>query len=179
MKRKHWTAIAFLLAITPLGVTGLNGFKLLQNPGYTRAAANPPLRSVKIPTPGDVREIVKLTSEIRALNAGLASDETQVDLTLFGYEPSEDNNTSDALHDPTQEENNAHSQLAYAVTLTFASETKRFCVIDGKFYPEGGILPDGARILAIEAQQVLIHKFNLKRWIPVTKSVGVKLSQKR
>ena len=178
MKRKHLAAIAFMLAVIPLGISRLNALKTLQAVGYTQAAATPLVLPVNIPGPGVVREIVQLTEDISTLDARLASDETHVDLTLFGYEPSEPRNNPNGLRGSAKEENPA-TQIAYEVTMAFAGETKGFCVIDGRFYPEGGILPDGAKIVTVEARRVLVHKFNLKRWIPVSENVDITLRQKR
>ena len=179
MKRKHWAALAFILAVIPFGVMGFNVFTVLQSPGYTQASAYPTVFSMELPGPDVVREIEQLTGEINTLNVGVVSDKTQIDLSLLGYGPPEDTDKSHGSLGATGGDNPGDSQIKYAVSLAFSGEKKGFCVIDGKFYPQGATLPDGAKIVKVEAQRVLIHKFNLKRWIPVTESVGVKVSQRR
>jgi hypothetical protein len=176
MKRKHWAALAFILAVIPVGVVGFNAFKVLQNPGYSQASAHPTVFYGEIPSSGAVQEIAQLTGRIDSLNDGLVHDKAKADLKLFGYEPQEDGDSYGTLG-VTGEENAGDSLTGYTVSLAFSSQAKGFCVIDGKFYSQGAILPDGAKIVKVEAQRVLIHKFNLKRWIPVTESVGVVLSK--
>ena len=148
MKRKHWAALEFILAIIPLGVMGFNVFTVLQSPGYTQASAYPTVLSVEMPGPDVVREIAQLTGEINTLNAGVVSDKTQIDLSLLGYEPPEDTDKSHGALGATGEDS-GDSQIRYAVSLAFSGETKGFCVIDGKFYPQGATLPDGAKIVKV------------------------------
>ena len=53
----------------------------------------------------------------------------------------------------------------YALTFTFASGEKKFCIIDGSFYPQGAELPDGGKILKIESGKVWVKKGELTTWI--------------
>ncbi len=53
----------------------------------------------------------------------------------------------------------------YALTFTFASGEKKFCIIDGSFYPQGAELPDGGKILKIESGKVWVKKGELMTWI--------------
>jgi hypothetical protein len=52
-------------------------------------------------------------------------------------------------------------KTAYALTFTFASGEKKFCIIDGSFYPQGADLPDGGKILKIESGKVWVKKGEL------------------
>lgn len=171
IKRKHLAAMVFAAATLPLGLSGFHVLRTLHDLGYTQAAANPLVRPVNIPGPGVVREIVRLGGRMDTLNAKPAFHPQQVDLTLFGYEPLRH---ADGSHDIRGSTGHEHpdDQITHTVTLAFAGEKKGFCVIDGRFYPAGGTLPDGAKIVKVEAQRVLIHKFNLKRWIPVSDKRG-------
>ena len=53
----------------------------------------------------------------------------------------------------------------YALTFTFASGEKKFCIIDGSFYPQGAELPDGGKIMKIESGKVWVKKGELMTWI--------------
>ena len=50
---------------------------------------------------------------------------------------------------------------------------RRFCVIDGSFYAEGASLPDGATIVKVETNRVLINKDDSKEWIDIRQKKGV------
>ena len=65
-------------------------------------------------------------------------------------------------------------KTAYALTFTFASGEKKFCIIDGSFYTQGADLPDGGKILKIESGKVWVKKGELMTWIslPVTAKWG-------
>jgi len=56
-------------------------------------------------------------------------------------------------------------KAAYALTFTFTSGEKKFCIIDGSFYPQGADLPDGGKILKIESGKVWVKKGELTTWI--------------
>jgi hypothetical protein len=176
IKRKHWTAITFFAALIPLGVIGLHAVRAIQNRGYTQASANQLKPHVAMPEPGVVREIEKFMRDLNTLHPVAPTDKAPVDLSLFGYDTSQHTNLQEWLREPSNAANQG-DQITYEVSLAFAGASKGFCVIDGRFYPEGGILPDGAQVVKVEAQRVLIHKFKVERWIPVTESIGVKLSK--
>jgi len=65
-------------------------------------------------------------------------------------------------------------KTAYALTFTFASGERKFCIIDGSFYPQGADLPDGGKILKIESGKVWVKKGELTTRIslPVTAKWG-------
>jgi hypothetical protein len=56
-------------------------------------------------------------------------------------------------------------KATYALTFTFTSGEKKFCIIDGSFYPQGADLPDGGKILKIESGKVWVKKGELTTWI--------------
>jgi hypothetical protein len=56
-------------------------------------------------------------------------------------------------------------KAVYALTFTFTSGKKKFCIIDGSFYPQGADLPDGGKILKIESGKVWVKKGELTTWI--------------
>lgn len=56
-------------------------------------------------------------------------------------------------------------KAVYALAFTFISGKKKFCIIDGSFYPQGADLPDGGKILKIESGKVWVKKGELTKWI--------------
>lgn len=64
----------------------------------------------------------------------------------------------------------ANENAGYHLSFAFSSETQKFCVINGRFYSEGGTLPDGAFIDTVEAERVLVSKNKLKKWLAISGS---------
>ncbi|MGD9231245.1 MAG: hypothetical protein PVJ20_10565 [Desulfobacterales bacterium] len=60
---------------------------------------------------------------------------------------------------------NVNSKTAYALTFTFASGEKKFCIIDGSFYTQSADLPDGGKIIKIEPGRVWVKKGDVTKWI--------------
>ena len=61
-------------------------------------------------------------------------------------------------------------EFGHSVSFAFIGDGKRFCVVDGSFYPEGAPLPNGGKILKVMPQRVLIEEGKIKRWFPVKSS---------
>jgi len=66
----------------------------------------------------------------------------------------------------------------YVLSLAFVSGEKRFCVIDGTFYEERGVLPDGARIIRVEPDRVLLSNRKIERWIPLAEKETIQKEKK-
>jgi hypothetical protein len=64
-----------------------------------------------------------------------------------------------------QGKENVNSKTAYALTFTFASGEKKFCIIDGSFYTQSADLPDGGKIVKIEPGRVWVKKGEVTEWI--------------
>jgi hypothetical protein len=58
--------------------------------------------------------------------------------------------------------------MGYNLSFAFVSDSKKFCVINGKFYSEGNTLPDGALIDRVESERVRVYKNKLEKWLAVT-----------
>jgi len=82
------------------------------------------------------------------------------DLSLF-------NNFKSVAAD-AEDKNTASDKMGYHLSFAFVSDNKKFCVINGRFYSEGGTLPDGTLIDRVESERVRVSKNKLKKWLAIT-----------
>jgi hypothetical protein len=165
MKPKHQGFAALLVLC--LGLSGAGGF--LGYRYYAPTNGNEPMITpqasiapISVPGPEEVRLMEKLTPKLAELSVPAAAIAEPVTLTLFGYQPPRiEGGDADEWSDESTED------LTYKLTFTFSSGPRRFCIIDGDFYPNGGTLPDGARIMQIESHKVLVRKKESETWIPL------------
>jgi hypothetical protein len=66
--------------------------------------------------------------------------------------------------------NKINIKTAYALTFTFASNDKEFCIIDGSFYSQGAELPGGGKILKIEPGRVRVKKGESAEWVSLSET---------
>jgi len=128
-----------------------------------------PLSPVTIPDPKTISEMERLEGKMDQLSHPMASNKAPVDLGLFGYRP-----ISRARYTTAGKKPLLPPGMHYSLTLAFSGGTKRFCVIGGQFYEEGASLPDGARIVKIRANRVLVRKQRFTSWVPVARKVEAK-----
>jgi hypothetical protein len=69
-----------------------------------------------------------------------------------------------------QKQEEIDSKTAHALTFTFTSGEKRFCIIDGSFYTQGAKLPDGGKIAKIEPGRVRVKKGKSTQWISLSET---------
>jgi hypothetical protein len=62
------------------------------------------------------------------------------------------------------------AKTSYALSFTFASNEKRFCIIDGAFYTQGAELPGGGKIVKIEPGRVRVKKGESAQWISLSET---------
>jgi hypothetical protein len=164
MKRKHHALVALVLMALSSGAVGLHAYQsLAKGDGVRPAFGREPLRSQSAPAPNIIREIEKLDMELSSLAHPASTDPPEVNLTLFGYEP-----TSKPEHKGQGGEMALPPEMNYSLSLAFSAGTRGFCVIDGVFCEQGSVLPDGAHIVRIEPHHVLIQKGEFLQWIPIT-----------
>ena len=84
----------------------------------------------------------------------------QADLSAFGYVE-----VSPSVIENTSSKTDASFSMIHRLTLAFEGRVKRFCVIDDRLYTEGASLPDGATVVKIESQRVLIANKRLQQWL--------------
>ena len=137
--------------------------RLAKGEGVRPAFGREPLRGQPASAPNIIREIEKLDMELSSLAHPVGSDPPGVNLALFGYEPAETDEYA-----ARGGEIFLPPEMNYSLSLAFSAGTIGFCVINGVFYHNDSILPDGAHIVRIEPHRVLIQKGELLHWIPVT-----------
>ncbi len=69
-----------------------------------------------------------------------------------------------------QMQENMDPKPTHALTFTFASSEKKFCIIDGSFYTQGAKLPDGGKIVNIETGRVRLKKGKSSQWISLSET---------
>lgn len=160
-KHQHLTAATVLI----LSVCTAIGYAIyrfqLSSPDIV-VASPPKLSQISVPKQQDISAMRKLAPRFEELSYPNESTSEAVALEVFGYRrPGSVGSQTGGYQDEATE------RLDYALTFTFSSGSRRFCIIDGSFYPQGGLLPDGARIVRIDAHKVLVRKKERQVWIPL------------
>jgi len=175
MKRKHHGILSMVLILLALTATVLYAIKVSHKmAAEIRISRIKPFPSIPVPDPATIKEINGLEERMIGLAHPRISNIYPVNLSLFGYQP---------MKRPKKVEKGREiilpTHMDYSLTLAFSSGKKRFCVIDGAFYPEGFSLPDGGKIVRIETNRVLVSKHRLKEWIPVREKIREVKKEKR
>lgn len=131
--------------------------------GYLDQANAPKMPEISYPSDKEMEPIHDLQKKLALLSFPRGSD-AKVDLRLFGDEP----HTGNAGNFRGKDRTDDLPDFYYSISFAFVSGANRFCSIDGKFYSEGDILPDGARVATVETDRVLISKQYTSEWVPVT-----------
>lgn len=159
MKRKYQVIASFV--VFTVSLTGMVCYAIYfatALPGTVHMSAPPSLPDLDIPDKKVLAYIDYIKLHLADL-AHLKKNIGGVNLKLFGYKP--------VPEEPIQKDRPMEMEngFSYALTLAFFSKKHRFCVINGKLYPEKAILPDGGKIEQITNNKVLISKNNKKAWI--------------
>lgn len=164
MKRKHYGLLAIVVMVVSLAAIGLDAFQSLgKDTVVPHSFRLKTLETISAPEPNTLREIERLDAELPSIADPSASDISQVNLALFGYE-----SVQERKYTATGPGILLPPEMSYSLSLAFLAGTKGFCVIDGVFCEEGSVLPDGAHIVRIEPRRVLIQKEEFRQWVPVT-----------
>ena len=161
MKRKYSgivTAGIFALAIGIAVAYGIQDFEPQRS--EVRVRTNRVLPQANLPDESVLKEVAGLQKEMVQLVALPAPEEDIVDLIALGQPPD-----PAAAHFDRANGNSRDTHRGYQLTLVFCSENKNFCIIDGRFTSEGGLLPDGANVVRIEPHRVLLKKGAVLEWI--------------
>jgi len=159
MKRKHHGIISIIIIVVVLIPTAI----------YAVYSLKVPLKGNTFRLPGTSSEFVvpdmTVMEEISKLEKKMAKLANPIEPESLSDQPIRFWQYSDQ-HYPRynsidQREGNVNFKTAYALTFTFASGEKKFCIIDGSFYPQGADLPDGGKILKIESGKVWVKKGEL------------------
>ena len=163
MKIKYHGLLSTGLICTAIIVAGAYTWSAeWETTGEARIGHLKPLPAISVPGPAVMKEVELLSKRMNGLAYPPQSDPAGVNLLLFGYEPVKEKRV--AAHG---RQTVAPGRIGYSLTFTFFSDRKRFCIIDGLFYSEGGKLPGGGKILKIRPGRVLITRQESSAWVPL------------
>ena len=129
-----------------------------------------PLPQIDLPDSATLNKIDALEATLADLvNLPEAGDD-RVDLMALGYDAGKPVNP-----EAVDSETNASVRMDYSLTLTFCSDEKNYCIIDGKFASEGIYLSDGGKIIKIESDRVMVQKKKIRSWIYTKNSLTTTL----
>ena len=169
MKRKHHGLISIVIIVLVLVPTAIYAVYSLQDPimGNTVRLTGTSSEFI-VPDMTVMKEISKLERKMMDFNNPIELESTSEQHIRFWHYSDQHysrNKTIDQLGE------RVNFKAAYALTFTFASGEKKFCIIDGSFYPQGADLPDGGRILKIESGKVWVKKGELTTWISLPETI--------
>jgi hypothetical protein len=175
MKRKHSGLLICAIAILAILASGAYmTWRMADFAIDTRVVRKPlPATIGFVPPSSAVGEIDVLERDITHILKPRVADSSPVNLILFGREPGQLETT-----EPELEGREVQVRTDYKLTLTFRSNTRRFCFIDGTLYEEGNVLADGAKILRIDHNRVLISSRKIKAWIPLAEKEALPKEKK-
>lgn len=163
MKRKHHGLISIVIIVVVLIPTAIYAVYSLHDPITAKSFHLTGTSSeYAVPNMSIMKEISKLETKMMGL-ANPIELESVNDQSIRFWHYSDQHYSRYKTIDQAGEKVNF--KAAYALTFTFASGEKKFCIIDGSFYPQGADLPDGGKILEIESGKVCVKKGELTTWI--------------
>jgi len=163
MKRKHHGLISIIIVAVVLLPTAIYAVYSLNVPikGDTIGAKGTSSQNI-VPDVTVIKEISKLEKKMTELAKPIEM-ESVPDQTIRFWQYSDQHSPHyKRIHKKGEK---ANFEAIYALTFTFASGKKKFCIIDGSFYGQGADLPGGGKILKIESGKVKVKKGELMSWI--------------
>ena len=173
MKRKHQGVAAI---VCTLGTFILTIFFIWNAPSgqtpYRKKMMMDQADNLSLPDTETLKTMSMLFLEMPGLvfpDGNASTAEGAVDLSMFGYRP-EDENWMSGQSEKSKNENQETTltEMAYALSFSFSSGTKKYCIVDGKFYSEGADLADGGKIELITPNAIWVRKNGFGKWIYVT-----------
>lgn len=131
--------------------------------GSIQISPPPSISDVKVPDMSVMAYIDFLIPELSDIATGQDAAK-KINIGLLGHLEGIQNKQGHPSME-TASEKTQINRLPYALTLSFTSPKKKFCMIDNKLYTEKGHLPDGGKILKIETGRVFILKDGKKQWL--------------
>ena len=165
MKRKYHGLISILIIVAVLIPATIYAVYFVQVPvkGDTVRLREMPTEFL-VPDTAVMKEISRLEDKMTAL-ANPIKLESMSDQPIRFWQYSDQQYPN---YKPINSEGEKIDiQTAHALTFTFTSGEKRFCILDGSFYTQGTELPSGEKILKIESGKVLVRKGELTTWISI------------
>lgn len=151
--------------VLSLGAVGFYTFTNLTNGEGVRPAFGWKASvNASVPPPDVIKEMEQLDAQLPSLAHPPGSDTPGVNLALFGYEP-----IKKPKYTTQGKKVLLPPEMNYSLSLAFSAGSTGFCVMDGVFYEEGSVLPDGAKVVTIEPHRVLVRHHQFKHWVPLAK----------
>jgi len=172
MKAKHLYVLSLVITIGCICASAAWIAELgARTQGVVRISipsALPHPQTAALPVPEETKDLERIL--LLAVAKGVPTP--PVKLSAFGYQE---------VKEPSGRKKGMGLQLtrtfSHSVTFAFCAGTKSFCVVDGTFYPEGAVLPGGAKILKVLPQKILIEEAGTRKWFPV--GAGIKESREQ
>jgi len=123
------------------------------------------LSNIKVPTHAVMKDIYRLEKILPDLVNPESTEFAGINLEIFGY-------MSGKIGEGKPEQKKLKESAPYFLSFAFASETKCFCIINGRFYAVGAQLPDGGEIIKIEWKRVLIKKGDIVELIQIPDGIS-------
>ena len=165
MKNKHQGLVCLIiLCLSFAGILGYGVYLSSTLTGTIHVPGPIAIDDIKVPDEGTLAHMNFLIPHLKDLGRP-GKNNPDVDLKLFGFSRPSSSGKSVLPETGMVLQQEEEVLFSYALTLCFASSKNSFCVIDGKLYPPGSLLPDGGKILKIENDRVFISKQNKKEWL--------------
>lgn len=162
MKRKYHGLISIVIIVVVLIPTAIYAVYSFQGDKTKPFRLTGTSSEYTVPDMTVMKEISKLERKMMEL-ANPIEPESMSDQSIRFWHYSDNDYSRNKTLDQRGEKVNLRA--TYTLTFTFASGEKKFCIIDGSFYPQGAELPDGGKILKIESGKVWVKKGELMTWI--------------
>jgi hypothetical protein len=163
MKRKYHGLISIVIIAILLIPTAIYAVYFSQvSVGMDTINLTKNLPEFTVPNRAVIKQISKLEKEMIHLVNPVES-ESVADKKIRFWQYSDQYYGQQATIDRGKK--SVNPKAAYALTFTFASGEKKFCIIDGSFYTQSADLPDGGKILKIEPGRVWVKKGDVTEWI--------------
>jgi len=168
MKRKYNGLIVIIIIGAVLLPTAIYAIYASQIPGSvdtSRLRAFP--SDFDVPDASVIKKLSSLEKEmVEIANPKASKSALDRDVRFWRY--SDQNYHRYSTDNQMQE--NMDPKPTHALTFTFASNEKKFCIIDGSFYAQGAKLPDGGEIVNIETGRVRVKKEKSSQWISLSET---------
>ena len=164
MKRKYHGLISIVIIVVVLIPTAIYAVYSFQGAKTKPFRLTGTSYEYTVPDMTVMKEVSKLERKMMELANPIEPESTSDQSIRFWHYSDNDYSRNKTLD---QRGEKVNLRATYALTFTFASGKKKFCIIDGSFYPQGAELPDGGKILKIESGKVLVKKGELTTWISI------------
>jgi hypothetical protein len=170
MKRKYNGLVTILIigaVLLPTAIYAVYASEIAGRMDSARLTVFP--SDFTVPDTTEMKRISSLEKEmVDIANPKITKSIIDRDVRFWRY--SDQNYHRYTMDDQRQER--IDTKTAHALTFTFASSGKRFCIIDGSFYAQGAELPGGGKIVEIEPGRVRVKKGKSTQWISLSETAN-------